>query len=57
MMERRETIRHVSGSRSVPREEKEEAFVEYDSSDDADNRSYIACSYMAYLRPLPRYRV
>lgn len=31
--------------------------VENDSSDDNGNCSYMVCSYVAYLRPLLRYRV
>ena len=31
--------------------------MENDSSDDNGNRSYMACSCAAYLRPLLRYRV
>lgn len=31
--------------------------VENDSSDDNGIRAYMVCSYMAYLRPLLRYRV
>ena len=31
--------------------------VENDSSDDNGIRPYMVCSYMAYLRPLLRYRV
>lgn len=31
--------------------------VENDSSDDNSIRPYMVCSYMAYLRPLLRYRV
>ena len=31
--------------------------MENDSSDDNGNRSYMVCSYVAYLRPLLRYRV
>ena len=38
------------------RREKEEDFVEYDSSGDTDNCPDMVCLYMAYLRPLLRYR-
>ena len=31
--------------------------VENDSSDSNGNRPYMVCSYVAYLRPLLRYRV